>query len=140
MNIPYIITSPGPMEDVDEPANHVPAPLAGFPLLSEAVADRCLNLIYRIKFRLATCILLILGTSHRSTGASAQLHHEQRAPQTAARTVVATKSRAGMVMMLVKEKEKDEQSHRTCRCLTWVCAMMSRCWSTLSLASTTLVH
>ena len=54
LNVPFIINSPGPLSDVDNPANHVPAPLSGNSIHEEqSILGRCFNLIFRLRYRLA---------------------------------------------------------------------------------------
>tara|TARA_B110000090_G_C13368503_1_gene441026 strand:+ start:158 stop:2026 length:1869 start_codon:yes stop_codon:yes gene_type:complete len=51
-DVPYIVNSPGPLSDIDDPANHVPAPLSGNSIHRQTVVGRCLNLIFRLRYRL----------------------------------------------------------------------------------------
>jgi hypothetical protein len=52
LNVPYVINSPGPLSDIDNPSNHVPAPLSGNSIHRQSILGRCLNLVYRIRYRL----------------------------------------------------------------------------------------
>ena len=54
LNVSYIVNSPGPLSDIDDPANHVPAPLSGNSMYRPSILGRCLNLIFRLRYRLAT--------------------------------------------------------------------------------------
>jgi UDP:flavonoid glycosyltransferase YjiC (YdhE family) len=54
LNVPYIINSPGPLSDIDNPSNHVPAPLSGNSIHHQTILGRCLNLIFRLRYRIVT--------------------------------------------------------------------------------------
>ena len=55
LGVPYIVNSVGPLNDLDNPDNHVPAPLADHTLHGpQSIIGRCLNIIFRLRYRLTS--------------------------------------------------------------------------------------
>ena len=55
LSVPYVVNSVGPLNDLDNPDNHVPAPLADHSMRGpQSIIGRCLNLIFRLRYRLTT--------------------------------------------------------------------------------------
>ncbi|RQM09111.1 hypothetical protein DD237_006748 [Peronospora effusa] len=52
LQLPYVVNNPHLLVDIDSPPVYIPAPFSNFTMHTTSVLERCLNICYRLRFRL----------------------------------------------------------------------------------------